>query len=143
MRHLYVAAECPPRLLKAILARSEGPSLKRAVEGPGVGEDAVLTNYIARAKRDGLPSTRIVQDLDNRIKRYIAKIGYRDEGSRDNTAIQLARFLRVDLALDEPIALEYMSEWNSHNRPPLHPRIIQDKVTRARQGARRVVGCGL
>jgi len=146
-RTLEEVQDCPARLLAAILERSV------TTVGPAPIEEAtpeiantVFTAYVARAKRDGVQSDQLAQRLDIRIKRYVTKVGYRREGEgegRDNGAIQLARFLRVDLALNESVALDYMIEWNGHNNPPLPHRIIQDKVARALRGARRQVGCGL
>ncbi|MBA3341626.1 MAG: hypothetical protein H0T48_07305 [Gemmatimonadaceae bacterium] len=80
-------------------------------------------------------------DDDRRIRAYLATVGPRGKGDRDNTARRVAVWLGNDYALTDDEVLFYLREWNALNTPPLGDDVLVEKARRARIGAKRQLGC--
>ncbi|MBA3340453.1 MAG: hypothetical protein H0T48_01305 [Gemmatimonadaceae bacterium] len=80
-------------------------------------------------------------DDSRRIRAYLAKVGCRGEGDRDNTCRRVAVWLGNDFGLSDDEVLAYLREWNAMNTPPLPDHVLRDKARRARVGAKRQLGC--
>lgn len=90
-------------------------------------------------------SSRSVQDaatrVDRRVQSYLATVGNRGVGARNQTAFQVAAWLLRDFGLPERSAFAYLAEWNSGNRPPLGQRELAAVFHSAKQNATRPEGC--
>lgn len=89
------------------------------------------------------PSTLSPEIIDRRIMAKIAKLGAREQGTRDVTAYKLACFLVRDFALDLVTAMAYLAMWNAGNTPPLTERDLQNKLKSALKLGKRPLGSGL
>lgn len=79
-------------------------------------------------------------DKDRRIGLYIAKVGHRPQGSRNNAAFRIAAFLVRDMALDDDVAMAYLADWNAGNSPPLRGRELRATLRSAQKNGSRMVG---
>lgn len=89
------------------------------------------------------PSSLTTEDLDRRVRAYVAKLGNVGAGLRDSSAFQFAAWLVRDMALGADAALAYLVEWNAGNQPPLSHRDLTIKIQSAQRHGRRAVGAGL
>lgn len=100
-----------------------------------------------RAAESAPPPVRIErpddETLDRRVRAYIARLGARGEGARNNAAYQLAAWLTHDMALRPDLAFAYLVTWNAENTPPLRSRELQQVLASASATAKRPLGCAL
>lgn len=115
------------------------PTTTNAVANTKGGD--TLRTLVNAGRAQGLSRDFIADAIDRRIRAYIAKVGNRGEGDRDNTAYRIARWLTNDFGVSESVALAYLAEWNSGNTPPLSDRQLKLKMISARRSGRRAAGC--
>jgi hypothetical protein len=108
----------------------------------GAGRHAeTMRALIAAGRKAGFSNDLITDSLHRRIERYIARVGQRAEGARDNTAFQIAVWLVNDFGVSESVAFAYLAEWNARNSPPLPERQLKAKLHSAKRSSRRPAGC--
>jgi hypothetical protein len=81
--------------------------------------------------------------LDSRIRKYLAVVGRRTEGSRNATAFRVAAMLVRDFALSTDVAWGHLVAWNAGNAPPLLARELRNCLRSAIRHGRRSIGAGL
>lgn len=132
-------AMLPERVLTLI--RSSGDNAKEQGRIEPCSDGDTMQTAIEAGKARGLSSAAIADALDRRIQRYLATVGHRGEGDRNNTAYRVARWLVNDFAASDAVAWAYFKEWNAGNVPPLTDRELQLTMRSARRSGSRPAGC--
>jgi hypothetical protein len=97
-----------------------------------------------RPARPRRPATPPDGALAKRAAAYLKRLPNRGEGEgRDDVAYQFAAFLVRDLALADPVALDWLALWDAGNSPPKGRERLAEVIASARRYGRRAVGSGL
>lgn len=90
------------------------------------------------------PGPVIADDqLDRRIRAFVAKVGARSVGSRDTTAFYLSAALSHDFALSEAEVWAWLVSWNESCRPPQAARDLRLAFRSGIRNGQRPVGSAL
>lgn len=83
-------------------------------------------------------------NLSAKIAAYMARLPNLGEGQgRDDVAYRFACWLVRDLALDDEVALAWLTRWDAGNNPPKGEARLREILADAHRYGRSTVGCGL
>lgn len=95
------------------------------------------------APRRQLPPLSSNDLLDRRVDGYLARVGPRRQGSRNDAAFTVAAWLTRNMALPLDIARPYLARWNATNLPPLDDAELESVLKSAVEHGKHPIGAAL